>query len=132
MTARFAHTVVLPPVTVAGQQLMFFCDLTRDTAIDELIANIETWLDLQSMPEAEQAILIGQGFDNEDSWYELAAQRMRANCFSLQSDAYRARCLARLRTDFFPKHAYPEVEAALAQLFPVEENDCAKKTACLH
>lgn len=132
MTNKYAHTVVLPPVVVAGQPLLFFCDLTRNTAIDELIANIETWLDLKAMPEAEQAAHIAQGVVDEDGWYALAGTRMHANRQSLQFPAFRQRSLERVRSEFFPKHPYPEVQAALDQLFPLKETVRETKTTCLH
>ncbi|WP_162571099.1 MULTISPECIES: hypothetical protein [unclassified Variovorax] len=68
-----ADTVVLPPVTVAGYELNFFCDLAGEGAARDVVATLQAWCRLHRLESAEVAKL---GVADEDGWYDLARQWM--------------------------------------------------------
>ncbi|KWT98419.1 MULTISPECIES: hypothetical protein [unclassified Variovorax] len=68
-----ADTVVLPPVTVAGYELNFFCGLAGEGAARDVVATLQAWCRLHRLRGAELAKL---GAMDEDGWYDLARQWM--------------------------------------------------------
>jgi hypothetical protein len=121
--AAFAHTAVLPPLSVAGQRLNIFCDLTRAQGIEELLAAMTAWLELSEMGPAQVGALVAQGVDSEDAWYGVAMQRFRQALRRQAVPACARAALATLKDKFFDKHAFPELEAALTQHFSPETFD---------
>ena len=120
---KYAHTVVLPPVHLAGNELNFFCDLTRRNALDELLATCDTWLDIK---EAQQP-LVNTG--SEDACYDWARKNMLATLLAIQQASTRQKVLERVLSDFLVKHQFPEVKAALNEHYHADIEQLYKNSA---
>jgi hypothetical protein len=121
--ASFAHTAVLPPLNIGGHSLNIFCDLTRPQGIEELLAAMTAWLELSDMAPAQVEALMEQGVNTEDAWYDVAMQRFRQALRRHSRPAAASAAVARLKNEFFDKHTFPELDAALSQYFLPEPFD---------
>lgn len=118
MSREFIDTVVLPPLHAGGHELLFFCDLTRRNALEEVVATCDAWLDLDAAAK-EQPLR----FADEDEAYEHASTRMKASLLALQQPHVRTLTLARLREEFFNRFSYPDLVRALEENFNADFNE---------
>lgn len=119
----YAHTAVLPPLNIGGQCLNIFCDLTRPQGIEELLAAMTAWLEMSDMGQDQVAALMEQGVNTEDAWYDVAMQRFRQALRRHSRPEAACAAVTRLKNEFFDKHTFPELDAALSYHFLPEPFD---------